>query len=169
MNKLKYIIPLAAICAACSHKTAEVSTSATADGPTAVYMKPAVIRGSKPAMIPKATAFTMSGDYADNVAITLDAQGNVTYYPAPTDITDNSVPVSLGNGWWLNRQGIGENSVFTRYTFKEYMSLKEVPSVQTLKASVIPGAKVTKMTQLPYTINEASAHIPEIKEYLSNK
>ncbi len=108
-----------------------------------------VIRSAKPVgMRPKPTAFRMSGDYADNVAVTLDAQGNLTYFPDPRDITADSKPVPLGDGWWLNRQGLSGNSVFTRYTFEEYSKLKQVPSIKELKASIIPGAKVTQIRVL---------------------
>lgn len=95
--------------------------------------------------LPKETAFKMSGDYQNNVAITLTPDGTITYFPAPTDITEQSRPVSLGDGWWLNRQGISPNSVFTRYTFEEYSKLKQVPTLQQLKDAIIPGARVTEM------------------------
>lgn len=169
MKKLAYMLPLAAFCMACSHKTAETAVPGGYDGPTAEYVRPALIKGSKPAMIPKATAFRMSGDYAGNVAITLDAQGDVTYFPAPSDISENSRPLDLGGGWWLNRQGIGPASVFTKYTFDEYRSLKKAPSAASLKEAVIPGAKVVEMVKLPWSINEAAAHIKEIKDYLNKK
>lgn len=98
--------------------------------------------------IPKPTAFKMSGDYSNNVAITLDANGNVIYFPAPSDITPESRPVSLGDGWWLNRQGISPSSVFTRYTFEEYSKLQTVPTIKELKAAIIPGARVTEWKNL---------------------
>ncbi len=94
-------------------------------------------------MLPKKTAFKMSGDYADHVAVTLDGAGNLTYYPAPGDITAASAPVKMGDGWWLNRQGLGPGSVFTRWTFAEYAALKETPSQEEIKAAIIPGACVT--------------------------
>lgn len=103
----------------------------------------------------KATLFKMSGDYANNVAVTLGADGNLLYFPAPTDITPESAPVEVGDGWWLNRQGIGENSVFTKYTFEEYSALKTVPTVEELKAAIIPGARVTEYRILAIPAAEA--------------
>lgn len=100
-------------------------------------------------MLPKPTAFRMSGDYSDNVAITLDSQGNLVYFPDPRDISADSKPTPLGDGWWLNRQGLSGNSVFTRYTFEEYSKLEHVPSIKELKAAIIPGAKVTQIRVLP--------------------
>lgn len=121
------------------------------------------------AMIPKATAFRMSGDYADNVAITLDADGVITYFPAPSDITADSKPLSLGDGWWLNNQGIGPNSVFTTYTFADYAALPEVPSIEQLKNAIIPGAVVTQFIELPCSINEANRNLNELKSFLKGK
>lgn len=125
------------------------------------------IGGAKPVTtLPKATAFRMTGNYADHVAITLDSQGNVIYFPAPTDITPDSAPIALTDGWWLNRQGIGANSVFTKYTFAEYAALSQVPTVAQLKEAVLPDARVTEMVTLPYSINEAGSHISEINDFL---
>lgn len=117
-------------------------------------------------MQPNATAFRMSGDYYDNVAITLGPDGNLLYFPAPTDITADSAPLDLGNGWWLNRQGISPNSQFTKYTFAEYSSLADVPSPQQLKNAIIPGAKVTEFVELPMKFNEASQNLDAVREYL---
>lgn len=116
--------------------------------------------------IPKATAFKMNGDYADNVAITLNENGSIAYYPAPSDITESSRPIDLGNGWWLNRQGISDRSVFTRFTFDEYSKLKKAPSAKELKESVIPGSCITIMQELPFNINEAQNHIDSLRNYV---
>lgn len=119
--------------------------------------------------IPKASAFRMNGNYANYVAITLDANGNITYFPDPSDITPMSAPVSLADGWWLNRQGISGNSVFTKYTFEEYAALPQVPSIAELKEAIIPGSQVTEMISLPFNINEAQSHIPEINTYIDKE
>lgn len=117
-------------------------------------------------MLLKATAFKMSGDYADKVAVTLNADGTFAYYPAPSDITEASKPVSLGNGWWLNRQGISPKSQFTKYTFEEYAALKETPSQEELMQAIIPGARVTEFEQLPFPATEAMENLEAIKKSL---
>ena len=117
-------------------------------------------------MLVKATVFKMSGDYANNVAVTLDNAGNLVYYPAPSDITDSSCPLELGDGWWLDRQGLGANSVFTSYTFEEYSKLPKVPSREELKKAVIPGARVTAFEITPVPASDATYKINEIKEFL---
>lgn len=118
------------------------------------------------AFMPNATAFRMSGDYANNVAITIDNNGVITYFPAPSDITADSEPIELCNGWWLNNQGLGPNSVFTKYTFAEYSSLPEAPDLIQLKEAVIPGAMVTGFMELPMKIGDANANIEEAKNYV---
>lgn len=170
MKRFAYIASVVAVCMACSsHKESVADNSGGYDDATVTASRRLPVMGSKPAAIPKATAFRMSGDYSRNVAISIDAQGNITYYPAPSDISETSVPVFLGDGWWLNRQGLGANSVFTKYTFDEYRALGHTPSLQELKESLIPGAKVTEMVRLPYSVGEANSHINEIKDYLNIK
>lgn len=144
------ILITAFLCAACSHKTADQVSAADM-----VQLPPKV--GNPAYALPKATAFRMSGDYSDNVAVTLNQDGSLAYYPAPSDLTLQSKPYDLGNGWWLNRQGLSANSVFTKWTFAEYMALPAVPSAEEIKAAIIPGAKVTAFEQLPVSASEALA------------
>lgn len=108
-------------------------------------------------VVPDATVFRMSGDYAGNVAVTLNADGSLQYYPAPSDITPESAPYDLGNGWWLNRQGLSGNSVFTKWTFAEYAALPVVPTHEEIKAAVIPGARVTSFYRVPVSQSDAIA------------
>lgn len=114
----------------------------------------------------KATVFRMSGDYADNVAISLNDDGTLAYYPAPTDLSERSKPMAIGDGWYLNRQGLGPNSVFTKYTFEEYMALPAPPTRQQLIEAVIPGARVTSFRQLPIPASEALADPNACLKYL---
>ena len=106
--------------------------------------------------LPKATIFKMSGDYADNVAVTVNASGVLTYFPAPSDLTAASAPVALGDGWYLNRQGLGPGSVFTKWTFEEYSALPAAPSTREIIDAIIPGARVTEFRTLPIAASEAS-------------
>jgi len=126
------------------------------------------IENSKPNMMRmKATLFKMSGDYANNVAVTFGPDGNLTYFPAPTDLSAESVPAEVGEGWWLNRQGLGPNSVFTKFTFDEYRALKTVPTPDEIKAAVIPGARVTEFRRLVLPASEARGLAPkDLLKYL---
>lgn len=94
------------------------------------------------------------------------ADGKLLYFPDPRDITAESAPINLGDGWWLNRQGISANSVFTTYTFSQYAALPRVPTAAALKAAIIPGAKVTEMRELPFTPAEAVAHLDSVRSLL---
>ena len=157
-----YGIALALLCS-CTHKTIKEEIPVPVEAvKTEMNSKPVTV-------YPNATAFRMSGDYANNVAITLSGDGNLLYYPAPTDITADSAPINLGDGWWLNCQGIGPHSVFTKYTFAEYSALPETPDRQQLKMSVIPGACETQFVELPYKLRDALGNIEEIKAYLKNQ
>ena len=122
--------------------------------------------GGNSTMYPRATIFTMSGDYADKVAVTFNPDGTLAYFPDPMDITANSAPYSLGNGWYLNRQGVAPNSVFTKWTFNEYRALPSPPSPEEIKAAVIPGARVTDFEQIPVSISDALANPGDCIKYV---
>lgn len=177
MNKLVYLLPAIGLLASCSpHTYVKKDSVVVGYGKTVAPVTedsdpspaPIVVQQKPMGMIPKATAFRMTGDYANNVAVTLGLDGSLTYFPAPSDISKRSVPTSLGDGWYLNNQGINANSVFTKYTFEEYAKLPAVPTPQQLKDAIIPGARVENMVQLPYSVNEAQNNIREIKDYLKS-
>lgn len=165
------ILPVLIIIGGCSQKTTvPVDTESTNSVVTSLSVVKKPVSGVTPAnAVLKASAFRMSGDYASNVAIGVSANGTLTYFPAPTDITVNSAPIDLGNGWWLNRQGVGEGYKFTKYTFEEYAALKEVPSPKTLLESIIPGAEVTEIRSFDIPASEAMSHLDEIKSQLNVK
>lgn len=149
----------------CSPKTTIIkvpvaSAQSNDIGPTS-RMPEQLLTGSNTNMIPKATVFQMSGDYADNVAVTLGPDGNLVYYPAPSDISVYSKPLALGDGWYLNRQGLGPNSVFTKWTFYEYRTMEKLPTPDEIKAAIIPGACVTEFRELSIPASKASAMSPE--------
>lgn len=170
MKKLLFLGILMGLCMACSNKSYVYSSkmNETQATPSSnVQMK--TIGGVPRGIYPNATAFRMSGDYAGNVAVTLGSNGELTYFPAPSDLTAYSEPISLGNGWWLNCQGIGPNSVFTKYTFAEYSALPQTPTPQQIKLAIIPGAKVTQFIELPMKLNDAVNNINEVKLYIKDK
>lgn len=166
MKRVIFIMAILLITGACSRNTSgSVETPNSVVTSLTVTKKP--VSGVKPvSAVLKASVFKMSGDYSDNVAIGIGADGKLTYFPAPSDIDINSAPVSLGDGWWLNRQGLGKGYRFTRYTFEEYSKLPEVPSMQELLDAVIPGAVVTEIRMLDIPAPEAMDRIEEIKTIL---
>ncbi len=153
---------LAAISGSCSHKSnAPVGNAGSANVDSAVPVSVGTT-----AYIPRATVFRMSGPYADHVAVTLDASGQLTYYPDPSDISDNSVPVYLGDGWWLNRQGLGANSVFTTWTMQEYAKLPSAPTPAEIKAHIMPDAAVTDFRSTSVLLPNAMKELSKIKAEL---
>lgn len=106
--------------------------------------------------LPRAVVYKMNGNYADKVAIQVDAQGNVVSFPAPQDVKDME-PIALKDGWYLSRQGVSSRSVFTRWTFAEYAALKTVPTLAELKAAILPDAKITELRTLSISQSEALA------------
>lgn len=175
MKKSAYILPLIGLLASCSPQTYAPKDnvvlgrgSSSQSKEEKATVQPIAIQKPLTGIMPKATAFKMSGDYANNVAITVGDNGQLTYFPAPSDITRSSAPTSLGDGWYLNNQGLSANSVFTKYTYEEYSKLPSVPSPEELKAAIIPGARVADMIQLPFSIGEARNNIQEIKDYIKN-
>ena len=170
MKNFRYttILLLALLAIGCkSHKNNPPTASAEAQLPIRGILfgrqEPKVVND-----IPKATAFRMSGDYADNIAVTLSSSGELIYFPDPADISANSAPVKLGNGWWLNRQGLGYGSCFTKYSFNEYANLDKVPSPSDIKGSVIPGAVVIEIRELPFSLSEAMQNIDSIRTYIKS-
>lgn len=153
-----------ALMCSCSQKSNIItikSTTATVPASPELSQIQGTVMDSKPRnFVLKATAFRMSGDYADHVAVTVGPDGRLTYFPAPTDLSENSRPVEIGDGWWLNRQGLGASSVFTKWTFNEYRALKSVPSPEEIRQAIIPGAEVTSFITLPVTASEAATMNP---------
>lgn len=146
----------------------ETSSSRNSEIPV-IPVKPIIKGGEEAQAVLNATVFRMNGNYGDNVAITLNQDGELAYYPDPSDISEHSSPLPLGNGWYLNRQGISPDSKFTTYTFEEYRNLKQLPSHQELLASIIPGAVVTEFVELPVTASEAMANPDICIQYLSGE
>lgn len=141
---------------------------------SAVAVSPSVARSGnnlpvsgRPSMaLPKARIYRMTGPYKDNVPVSLGSDGQIISYPAPADISEAQRPLPLRDGWWLDRRGVGEGSVFTRYTYAEYAALKEAPSPEDLKKAVIPGARVVGVTVLPITLEQALSDTAAIERYI---
>ena len=123
-----------------------------------------VVLGGTPADMPRAVVYRMSGDYSRNVPVTLGADDGIASYPAPSDLSESSLPVDMGDGLWLDRRGMGLRSVFTSYTYSQYMSLPQAPSPQQLRDAIIPGARVINVYPLPMAIGADST---EVAEYIS--
>lgn len=143
----------AAFAGACSSSKTTVPQSSTTD-----------------AYLPKAIVYKADARYADLVPVTLNAAGNaLTSFPAPSDLSDNSTPVPLGDGWYLDRRGISPNSAFTSYTYDEYMKLTSVPSTQTLMSKIVEKHPFEAMYRLPISRNSAVNDPALCKKFIKKK
>lgn len=142
--------------------------SATSDAvSTAVAIGGSAVAGGRQQMIPKAIIYKTSANVLDNVPVTLDASGKgLLSYPAPTDITPESMPIPLADGYLLDRRGISANSAFTSYTYGGYARLKQVPTQAELMKAIIPGVKVTALVRLPFVTSEAVADTAEVNRLI---
>lgn len=120
-------------------------------------------------VIPKVIAYMTSGDYSNNVPVTVSQSGELLSFPAPTDIPADATPVRLSSGWLISKVGISQNSVFTTYTFDEYRQLEQLPSPNEMLNAIIPGSRVTATMQIPLTLEEALANPEKAESYLSIK
>ncbi|MFG6382029.1 MAG: hypothetical protein K1V87_08010 [Muribaculum sp.] len=137
-----------------SCRSGETSTESSASYPAASMTASSSSATNR--ILPRAVVYKTNGDFDDLVPITLSADKQaITSYPAPSDITPSQKPVKLADGYLLDRRGININTAFTRYTYAEYASMKTAPSIDTLKAAIMPDAKVTRLVILPMTLNEA--------------
>lgn len=155
---MRTLIPLlaAALLASCS----STKTVQQDDAPLPVdapVMAPEHIVGREGSYIPRALIYRTNGDYADNVPITVNAAGDqIVSFPAPSDLR-GATPVPLADGWLLDRRGVGLNTRFTTFTYKEYSEMPSAPSIEQLLHSVIPGARVTEVKRLDMTTQQALA------------
>lgn len=153
---------LAGITASCgSGRQAQKEATPTRITPT--------MTGGESHYLPKAHIYKTNGDYNDNVPIAVGNDGKTLLsFPAPTDITTASDPVKLSDGWLLDRRGVNANTVFTRYTYEEYMQLLQAPTMEQLLESVIPGSRVTELVALPIDMSKAIADPSLCESYIAN-
>lgn len=153
---------MASGCRSPKEAAAESSMSATIDAPVSMV-------GPNVQAMPSAIVYRTSADYADKVPVTLSPDGGkVVNYPAPTDLSANSTPILLGDGYLLDRRGIGRYTVFTTYTYDEYRRLKQAPTPDELLAAVIPGSGVTEIISLPVTASQAWADPESCRRFIAD-
>lgn len=136
------------ICSACSsHRNNNVS-AVTDKTESLPQISPGNVR-----QMPHAVIYKTNGDWNDKVAVGLSKDhATLTYFPDPYDVSVETEPLVLVDGWLLDRQGnISENTAFLKWTMSEYHTFERVPSVEQIMASIIPGAKVTDIHMLPMT------------------
>lgn len=99
--------------------------------------------------LPHVVVYKANAKYRNLVPVQLSAdKKSVVSYPGPGDIKTGSgypLPVSLHNGYWLDRFGVDANSAYIRLTYKQYSELKEVPSTEELYKMIIAKSPMTEL------------------------
>lgn len=159
MKTLATLMTAAAIIlatASCAGSKAQVSDKATAE---TVQTPAATSTESNNIRQPQAVLYKMSDGCANLVPVTLSDDGTrVIRYPATSDIRPDSKPVHVGDGWYLDRIGVTDNTVFTTYTLDQYSSLPATPTADELMRAIKAGSKVTAIKRLNMTPQQALDH-----------
>ena len=131
--------------------------------------EPAVQAPAPPvaAYMPKAVVYQTSVPCPDNVAVGLNGSRTaIVNYPAPSDVSDQSVPIALTDGWWLDRRGVGSGSGFLNISYSSYAALPKPLSVDEMMSMLIPDAEVTRIERLPMTLQQAEADTAAVNAYI---
>lgn len=116
-------------------KKAEVAASSVATPTTNVGM---TAGGQQSYALPHVLIYKTKADYSNLVPVTMNPERTrIVSYPAKSDIRPSAKPVPLADGWYLDRRGIGPNTVFTDFTYEEYSSLEKTPTTSQLMEHII--------------------------------
>lgn len=167
--KLLYITLLALGVSACCAKKAAETPSAPEPAPVLnpIERRPIMPPKQNASNLPKAYIYKVSNEYADHVTATV-VDGRLVSYPAPSDITESTAPMQLKDGWWLDRSGINQNSVYLKWTRAEYRALPSTPTPAEILDAVIPGARPAQLTQLPISAAEAAADTAAVNRLIGH-
>ena len=90
---------------------------------------------------PRALVYKTRKDYRKLVPVILSSdRSTIISYPHPTDLaTGNgySLPVSLKQGYLLDKRGIRPEVAFLKLTYEEYGALKELPDLQEMYGWIV--------------------------------
>lgn len=85
-------------------------------------------------------------EYANKVPVSLSAdKQQIVAYPAPKDLYINgmlALPVALEKGYYLDKRGISNNTVFLNISYEDYAKLENAPSLEVLKSMIIKTSSV---------------------------
>ncbi len=131
---------------------------------------PLEIKDASVSDLPYAVVYRTQGDYNTNVPVTLNSDGTtILSYPDPRDVASERVaPITLNNGYLLDRRGISANTAFLDYTYKEYARLEKAPSTKELMEHIIAKNAVVELYRLPITLSEAIGNPARCNEFIAN-
>ena len=158
-----------AVCACSCHSSRQNQTAALTEIPSQVdgiTETPQIIKPGTKIDVPlHSVIFKADSQYACNVPVSVTPSGNaVIFMPSPSDA--KVAPVKLADGYWLATMPLGQQSVFTDYSYKAYAELAQRPSASEMLGHVIAGAKPTVIVQLPEEMSDTVAINKLIREGL---
>ncbi len=109
----------------------------------------AQIQGSN--ALPHILIYKAKGNHRNLVPVQLsEDKKTVVSYPDPVDIKTGSqaqagLPVSLHNGYWLDKQGVGLNTAFISMTCSHYAKLKSAPDPAELYKMIADKNPITEL------------------------
>ncbi|MDE7389221.1 MAG: hypothetical protein K2M97_08240 [Muribaculaceae bacterium] len=169
---MKTLLTLTVSAAILMSASCSSSRNAEAPAPTAAPVADRTIApGEKSPTVkalPKAVVYRTSKPAADLVPVQLNASGGLMSYPAPTDLTDDSTPIALADGWWLDRRGVTPHTVFTHWTYAEYRAMKQAPTSEEIIKAIEPGMVVTECRTLDMTPSAAAADTAAVNALIRN-
>lgn len=120
--------------------------------------------------LPRAVVYKTRADYNNLVPVTLTADGRtLASYPAPSDVSpETSTPIQLGDGYLLDRRGVGVHTAFLDYTYEQYAALPTVPPVDTLMAHIRDRDPFTALYRLPLYTHEALRDLNAVNAYIAD-
>lgn len=125
MRKILPIIVLALLVMGCkTNKQAVKIDGMVTNTPESVVENPTVV-------------YKTIRDFSDFVPVIMNAgRTKILSYPAPTDLSVNSKPTVLKNGYLLDNRGITEHVVFLNYSYEAYMAMKEAPTMDEMLKNI---------------------------------
>lgn len=112
-------------------------------------------------MVQYAVIYKTVRDYSKYIPVTMNKEKTeIVSYPGITDVYFQgrlSLPDSLISGYWHDKRGINENSVFTDITYEEYVSLSVQPDKSYFEKRIIdknPFIDIYLVKKRPENINE---------------
>ena len=165
MRHSAFLLMAAAVVTACTTHKAETVAPPTDD---AIVQAPQPRPLADKRAMPYAYIYKTNGDYNNNVIVGYDrATDKFTYYPAPTDVSALSAPLKLTDGWLLERQGgISLNTAFLKWTYTEYRALGTTPTLDELRAAILPDARVTVVERLDMTSMAAQTDTVKVNNFI---
>ncbi len=123
--------------------------------------------------LPHIIVYKTKKDYRNRVAVVLSTdKKQVESYPDQSDIKTGgagALPVLLHKGYLLDRRGVGINSAFTNYTYKEYSTLKELPSPAEFMSRITDKNPMVAMYDCGLKRGQDTALVKQLNDWIDHR